>query len=61
MTRRRIPKKLHQLVVKRAQDCCEYCICQESYGPDGFINEHIIPRAAGGKSVAGNLARLPTL
>ncbi len=57
MTRRRIPKKLRLLVRERAQGCCEYCICQENYGPDAFSDEHIIPRVAGGKSVAQNLAR----
>ena len=57
MTRRRIPKKLHLLVSERAQGCCEYCICQERYGPDAFTDEHITPRAAGGKSNADNLAR----
>jgi hypothetical protein len=57
MSRRRIPKKLRPLVKERARGCCEYCICQEAYGPDEFFNEHIIPLVAGGKSIAENLAR----
>jgi hypothetical protein len=57
MTRRRIPKKLHLLVNERAQGCREYCICQERYGPDAFTDEHIVPRVAGGKNSAANLAR----
>ncbi|MGH9842460.1 MAG: HNH endonuclease [Blastocatellia bacterium] len=57
MTRRRIPQKLRLLVKERAGGCCEYCICQEDYGPDAFSNEHITPLAAGGKSIADNLAR----
>jgi hypothetical protein len=57
MTRRRLPAKLRRLVKERAQGCCEYCLCQEDYGPDGFSDEHIIPFAAGGKSGASNLAR----
>ncbi|MEJ7617805.1 MAG: HNH endonuclease [Pyrinomonadaceae bacterium] len=57
MTRRRIPKKLRLLVKQRAEGGCEYCICQEDYGPDAFSDEHIIPLIAGGKSSLGNLAR----
>ncbi|MBI1763160.1 MAG: HNH endonuclease [Acidobacteria bacterium] len=57
MTRRRLPKKLRLLVKERARGCCEYCICQEAYGPDAFSDEHIVPLIAGGKSNAGNLAR----
>ncbi|MDQ3652173.1 MAG: HNH endonuclease [Acidobacteriota bacterium] len=57
MTRRRIPKKLRLLVKQRADGCCEYCICQEDYGPDAFSDEHIIPLIASGKSSRGNLAR----
>jgi hypothetical protein len=57
MIRRRIPQKLRLLIKERAQGCCEYCICQEDYGPDAFSDEHIIPLAAGGKSAAQNLAR----
>lgn len=57
MTRRRIPQKLRLLVKERAQGCCEYCICQEAYGPDEFSDDHIIPLAAGGKSNEQNLAR----
>lgn len=57
MTRRRLPKQLRLLVKERAQGCCEYCLCQEDYGPDAFSDEHIIPLAVGGKSNADNLAR----
>lgn len=57
MTRRRLPKQLRLLVRERAQGCCEYCLCQEDYGPDAFSGEHIIPLAVGGKSSAENLAR----
>ena len=57
MTKRRLPKKLRWLVKERAQGCCEYCICQEDYGPDAFSDEHIVPRAADGPSTADNLAR----
>jgi len=57
MSRQRLPKKLRLLVKERAQGCCEYCICQEDYGPDAFSDEHIIPLAAGGKSIAENIAR----
>ncbi len=57
MTRRRLPKQLRLLVKERAQGCCEYCLCQEDYGPDAFSDEHIVPLALGGKSKAENLAR----
>ena len=57
MTRRRLPKQLRLLVKERAQGCCEYCLCQEDYGPDAFSDEHITPLALGGKSNAANLAR----
>ena len=57
MTKHRIPTKLRQLVKERAGGCCEYCICQEDYGPDAFSTEHINPLSVGGKSIAENLAR----
>lgn len=57
MARQRLSKQLRWLVRERAQGCCEYCLCQEDYGPDAFSDEHIIPLAAGGQSKAENLAR----
>src|SRR5215475_3164448 len=57
MSRPHPPNKLRSLNKERAQDCCEYCICQEEYCPDSFSDEHIIPKSGGGKSTAENLAR----
>lgn len=57
MKKRKIPKRLQQLVSERAQFCCEYCLSQEAYSPDPFSNEHIIAEVLGGPSTEDNLAR----
>lgn len=56
MTKRKISKPLRRMVKERAHFCCEYCISQESYSPDPFSGEHIIPLDSGGESTEDNLA-----
>jgi hypothetical protein len=51
-----ISDSLRQLVTNRANGCCEYCQSQESFATERFSIEHIEPRAAGGLTVAENLA-----
>jgi len=52
----RIPARLARLVRKRARDVCEYCRLPQSSQEAAFHIDHIQPRAAGGPTIAGNLA-----
>jgi hypothetical protein len=45
-----------QIVVERAQDCCEYCRSQARFAIQSFSVEHTIPRSQGGKTTLDNLA-----
>jgi hypothetical protein len=56
MTKKRIPKKLRQLVKERARGCCEYCVCPDSHATQEHSHDHIIPEDLGGKTIADNLA-----
>ena len=51
-----ISVELRKLVAARANGLCEYCLSQESFATERFSIEHIEPRAAGGLTVAENLA-----
>lgn len=51
-----ISVELRNLVAARANGLCEYCQSQESFATERFSIEHIEPRAAGGLTVAENLA-----
>lgn len=44
------------IVGERANGRCEYCQSQERFSPQAFSVEHIVPWAAGGQTVTGNLA-----
>ena len=56
MSRASVSAALERLVIARAQSLCEYCRLPESFSPDPFVIEHIVPRSQGGDSDAGNLA-----
>lgn len=56
MTSTYIPLALRARVIKRAHGCCEYCQSPARYSPEVFEIEHILPLAAGGKTVLDNLA-----
>ncbi len=51
-----IAVKLRNLVRKRAKGHCEYCRISEIFSPQSFCFEHILPKVAGGKTSAENLA-----
>jgi hypothetical protein len=51
-----ISAKLRSLVRKRAAGHCEYCRIPENFSPQPFCFEHILPKFAGGDTVAENLA-----
>lgn len=51
-----IAVKLCNLVRKRANGHCEYCRIPESFSPQPFCFEHILPKVAGGKTSKENLA-----
>ena len=51
-----IPAKLRRLVLRRAAGRCAYCQLLQQGQEATFHIEHIIPVAAGGQTVAANLA-----
>lgn len=51
-----IPRGLHDEVVLRAGNRCEYCRLSQLGQEAAFHMDHVIPRAAGGPTTAGNLA-----
>ncbi|MPZ17541.1 MAG: HNH endonuclease [Luteitalea sp.] len=53
---RDIPAHLRRAVIKRAKDRCEYCGLSQDGQEATFHIDHVIPRAGGGQSSAGNLA-----
>ena len=56
MTTTYIPAELRQIVIQRAAGCCEYCGLSQEGQEATFHIDHVIPLAAGGETVAGNLA-----
>lgn len=54
--RRRVPAELRALVRERAGGLCEYCHASEAWQYVEFTMEHLLPLAAGGETVADNLA-----
>ncbi len=56
MSRRYIPDSLRQLVAKRANYCCEYCLLNDIDAFYPFQIDHIISLKHGGETVPENLA-----
>lgn len=51
-----IPAALRRLVIHRAESRCEYCQLPQEGQEATFHIDHVIPRAAGGETVADNVA-----
>ncbi|MBN4003993.1 HNH endonuclease signature motif containing protein [Nostoc sp. LPT] len=51
-----IGASLHQLVIQRASDRCEYCCLSQAGQEATFHIDHVTPVVAGGKTTADNLA-----
>jgi len=51
-----IPARLRRLVVLRAGDRCEYCRLAQKGQEATFHVDHILPKVAGGRTAAANLA-----
>lgn len=51
-----IPAKLRRLVIRRSGDVCEYCHLAQAGQEATFHIDHVEPVAAGGQTVADNLA-----
>jgi hypothetical protein len=51
-----ISASLHAEVVLRAANRCEYCRLSQLGQEAAFHIDHVVPRAAGGATLAGNLA-----
>ncbi|PSR17345.1 hypothetical protein C8255_13025 [filamentous cyanobacterium CCP3] len=52
----KIPASLRELVVKRADNRCEYCGISQLGQVATFHIDHVIPAVAGGETTAENLA-----
>ena len=52
----RVPRRTRELVIRRAEERCEYCGCRQSHCPDSLSVEHVIPKHLGGGHVESNLA-----
>jgi 5-methylcytosine-specific restriction endonuclease McrA len=51
-----IPALLRRLVIRRAAERCEYCKLSQAGQEATFHIDHVIPIAAGGLTIAENLA-----
>ena len=51
-----IPTELRQLVVERANSCCEYCLLPQLFSASAHQIDHIIAEKHGGETVSENLA-----
>ncbi len=51
-----IPDKLRRFVIQRAAFRCEYCGLSQEGQEATFHVDHVIPKSAGGETVAENLA-----
>jgi len=51
-----IPARLRQLVLRRSRNRCEYCQLSQAGQEATFHLDHVRPVAAGGETVADNLA-----
>jgi len=51
-----IPARLRRLVIRRAANRCEYCGLTQEGQEATFHVDHVIPRVAGGETVAENVA-----
>lgn len=56
MPDRRVTTKQKRAVRERAHGCCEYCCSQETFAPQPFGVEHVVPRSKRGPTVLENLA-----
>ncbi len=56
MSKTFIPIVLRQLVIDRAQDCCEYCLIPQVYSLSIFEIDHIIAEKHDGMTTFDNLA-----
>src|SRR5439155_15931711 len=52
----RVTARQKAAVTQRARGLCEYCRSPSQYATHPFSVEHIVPRAAGGRTETGNLA-----
>jgi hypothetical protein len=56
MRRREPTEHQRRLIRERARGRCEYCLSLETFSLSPFSTDHIVPVAAGGKTVLENLA-----
>lgn len=51
-----IPLFLRKLVIRRADNCCEYCHLSQNGQEATFHVDHIVPMSSGGETISENLA-----
>jgi len=56
MSYKRVTVQQKQNIIKRANNCCEYCQSQAQFATQSFSIDHIIPLSKGGKTTLVNLA-----
>jgi hypothetical protein len=56
MARKRVTPHLRSIIAQRADGRCEYCRCPESFAPQAFSIDHILPQSAEGETDLENLA-----
>jgi HNH endonuclease len=61
MSKTYIPASLRRLVVKRARNCCEYCLIPQEIVLAKHQVDHVIAEKHGGETVSENLALSCTL
>ena len=56
MAKKRVSATQRNKVIKRANECCEYCQSQARFATQSFSVEHILPLSRSGKNTLDNLA-----
>lgn len=56
MAKSYISIEIREVVMVRADHCCEYCKSQDKYSPTAFTIDHILPESLDGTSDSDNLA-----
>lgn len=55
MPRAYIPVRLRRLVIKRARECCEYCLLHQDDAAYPHEIDHLVALKHGGQTASGNL------
>ena len=56
MPSKKITVQQKHVIIKRANECCEYCRSQARFATQSFSIDHIVPHSKGGKNTSDNFA-----